>query len=617
MVRARRVVVVGFDGLEPRIFERLLAGSELPAFMKVRVAGGYSRVATTLPAQTPVAWSTFATGTNPGGHGIYDFIRRDPQTYLADFSLNRFEQKNMFLPPRAVNLRRGEPVWEVLSKAGIPSAVLRCPCSFPPDDLKGHMLSGMGVPDLRGGLGTPAFYTSDPAARRGESEHLIPVQVAGDTLRTRLIGPRHPKTRADLEQPMTVRIDRGGRSVLVAVDGTDGETAATVGRWTDWVKLRFKVGLLQSMTGMVRFLLVRLDPHLELYVSPVNFDPSATLLYPIASPAEYARELAEQIGMYYTTGMVEDHGGLNNGRFGEDAYLAQCADVMAERERMLQHELARQRDGFVFCLFDTPDRVQHMFWRFLERDHPAQRAAPVEGFDDAIEQHYRACDAILGRVLDAAGDDTLVITLSDHGFTSFRRGVHLNAWLRREGLLALKPGVEPGEEAGEYLRSVDWTRTKAYAVGIGSLYLNLRGREGEGTVSAEEAPALSQRIADGLTGLTDSATGEAAIRGVTDRSAAYAGPFAAESPDLVVRFAEGYRASWTTAVGGVPEDLFEDNIKRWSGDHIVDPALVPGVLLMNRPFRGECARLVDLAPTILAALGAPRGPAMEGEELLS
>jgi len=616
MTRVRRVVAVGFDGLEPRIFEKLLANGRLPAFARVRAAGGYGRVATTLPAQTPVAWSSFATGTNPGGHGIYDFIRRDPQSYLADFSLNRFEQKNMFLPPRAVNLRRGEAVWDVLSKAGIPSAVIRCPCTFPPDDLKGHMLSGMGVPDLRGGLGTPGFYTADPGARHGESEHLIPVQVADDTVKTRLIGPRHPKTRADLEQAMSLRIDRAGHRVLIRVDGTDGELAAEVGRWTDWIKVKFKVGLLQSMSGMVRFLLIRLEP-LELYVSPVNFDPSAALLYPISAPAEYAKELAEEVGTFYTTGMVEDHGGLNNGRFGEGAYLAQCADVMAERERMLQHELARQGDGFIFCLFDTPDRVQHMFWRFLERDHPAQLAAPVEGFDDVIEQHYQTCDGILGRVLDAVDDGTLVITLSDHGFTSFRRGVHLNGWLLKEGLLALKAGVAPGEEAGEYLRSVDWARTKAYAVGIGSVYLNLKGREGEGIVAPDEAAALRQRIEDGLTGLKDPVTGGVAIRGVTGRNAAYSGPFAAESPDLVVRFAEGYRASWTTAVGGVPADLFEDNVKRWSGDHIVDPALVPGVLLMNRPFRSEGARLVDLAPTILAALGAPRGPAMEGEGLLS
>lgn len=613
MTRVRRVVVVGFDGLDPRIFERLLAAGLLPAFARVREAGGYGRVATTLPAQTPVAWSTFATGTNPGGHGIYDFIRRDPRSYLADFSLNRFEQKNMFTPPKAMNLRRGEPVWELLSNAGVPSTVLRCPCTFPPDGLRGRMLSGMGVPDLRGGQGTSSFYTSDPAVHAGESEHLIRIEP-GEVVRTRLIGPRHPKTRADLEHPLHIRTDVPGRCVHLRIEGGDEHTAE-LGRWTEWIKVRFKTGLLQGISGMVRFLLVRLEPHLELYASPVNFDPSAALLYPISAPAEYAGELADALGPYYTTGMVEDHGGLNNGRFGEAAYLDQCAQVLAERERMLQHELARQRDGLLYCLFDTPDRVQHMFWRCTDPDHPAQRASPVAGFEDAIDRHYQACDAILGRVLETVDGETLVITLSDHGFTGFRRGVHLNAWLRQEGLLALKPGVAPGDEAGDYLRSIDWGRTRAYAVGIGSVYLNLRGREGEGIVAPEEAPALTARVAEGLTGLTDPATGEVAVRGVTARDAAYRGPFAAESPDLVVRFAEGYRASWTTAVGGVPEGLFEDNVRRWSGDHIVDPELVPGVLLMNRPFQATGARLIDLAPTILAALGVPRGAAMEGETL--
>ena len=239
---------------------------------------------------------------------------------------------------------------------------------------------------------------------------------------------------------------------------------------------------------------------------------------------------------------------------------------------MLQHELARQRDGLLYCLFDTPDRVQHMFWRFTEPDHPAQRASPVAGFEDAIDRHYQACDAILGRVLETVDDETLVITLSDHGFTSFRRGVHLNAWLRQEGLLALKPGVGSGDEAGDYLRSVDWGRTRAYAVGIGSVYLNLRGREGRGDRRPRGGAGAHRAGRRGTDRTHRSGDGRGG-RSRCDRPGVrpIAGPFAAESPDLVVRFAEGYRASWTTAVGGVPEGLFEDNVKRWSGDHIVDP----------------------------------------------
>lgn len=203
-----------------------------------------------------------------------------------------------------------------------------------------------------------------------------------------------------------------------------------------------------------------------------------------------------------------------------------------------------------------------------------------------------------------------------HGFGSFRRGLHINAWLRQEGLLALRPDADPAN-TGEMGSSVDWSRTQAYAIGIGSIYLNLRGREARGVLPPGDAPDLTRRIAERLTGLRDPANGTVAVRGVATAAETYHGAYAAEAPDLVVRFAEGYRASWATALGGIPADLFEDNVKKWSGDHIVDPDLVPGVLLMSQPFAGAQARLVDLAPTVLSALGVQRGAAMEGENLLS
>jgi predicted AlkP superfamily phosphohydrolase/phosphomutase len=209
-----------------------------------------------------------------------------------------------------------------------------------------------------------------------------------------------------------------------------------------------------------------------------------------------------------------------------------------------------------------------------------------------------------------------VVVLSDHGFTSFQRGVHLNTWLHDHGFLALAPGVRPGDDAGDLLRHVDWGRTQAYALGLGSVYLNVRGREAQGIVAAADAGRVGREIAAGLTGLRDEARGRVAVRGVSAREDVYRGPYAGEAPDLVVRFAPGYRVSWATALGGVPSGHVEDNVKRWGGDHIVDPTLVPGVLFMNRPFDGADAGLVDLAPTILAALGVPKGGAMEGASLL-
>jgi len=361
-----------------------------------------------------------------------------------------------------------------------------------------------------------------------------------------------------------------------------------------------------------------------LYASPVNFTADAPP-FPISAPWDYAGELERRIGTYYTAGMVEDHTGLINGRIDETAFLAQCEGVMREREAMLDVELARLEDGFLFCLFDTPDRIQHMFWRFREPDHPANHCrgdgppdrAALEAYRHTIEEHYRRCDAVVARVLDAADERTLVVVLSDHGFTSFRRGVHLNGWLHAQGLLALKSGAPPGAAAGEFFREVDWGRTKAYGLGLGGIYLNRRGREGQGILSAEEAAETARAIREGLTGMVDAAHAATAVRGVKLREEIYRGPFAEESPDLLVLFAEGYRASWTTALGGVGEGLFEDNTRRWGGDHIVDPALVPGVLFMSRPFDTRSPGFLDLAPTILAALGVPRGAAMEGSDLLA
>jgi predicted AlkP superfamily phosphohydrolase/phosphomutase len=355
-----------------------------------------------------------------------------------------------------------------------------------------------------------------------------------------------------------------------------------------------------------------MSPVFELYASPVNFDPEGPL-FPISSPPEYAKELTQALGTFYTTGMVEDHGGLNNGRFDEAAYMKQCEDVLREREDMMLYELNRLNEGLFFCLFDTPDRVQHMFWRGGETSNRDKATAEMQR---VIEDHYRACDAVVGKAMAYADDETLFIVLSDHGMNSFERGVHLNTWLHGAGLLAFRNGDKPGEEGGDFFHNVDWDRTKAYAVGLGGIYLNLKGREEKGVVGQDEVESLKSTIAKGLTGLIDPVTEKIAISRVVTREQVYSGPFAHESPDLMVNFAEGFRVSWATSLGGAPEGHFEDNVKHWCGDHIIDPSLVPGVLFMNKPFNDEKASLMDMAPTILDALGMPKGEVMEGESLL-
>ena len=611
----KKVIVIGLDGFEPKLVEGMFARNDLPNLARLRAQGGYSRMQTTYPAQTPVAWSTFATGMNPGAHGIFDFIRRDPRTYLPDLSFNRYEQKNAFLPPKAVNLRRGRTIWELLSHAGISSTVLRFPCTYPPDNIRGRMLSGMGVPDLRGGLGTSTFYTANDKTIAQESEQVVRViATSANVVETQLYGPRDPKTKQETRFPISIRFDPAQRSALLRSDGDPAGLELREGEWSDWLKVKFKLGLFRAVRGMVRFFLVRTAPVFELYASPINFDADAPL-FDISFPAEYAAKLSKQLGAFYTTGMPEDHSGLNNGRFGEEAYLAQCSLLLDERRRMMRYELERFTEGFFFCLFDTPDRIQHMFWRFGSPDHPASSEPMKPEFRRTVEEHYRDCDAIVGEAMEHADDQTLFIVCSDHGMNSFERGFHLNTWLHDQGLLALQRGLTPGEAEGDLLRHVDWERTKAYALGLSGIYLNLAGREERGIVDDGDAAKLKAFLIATLTGFGDPARNREAIRSVMAREQIYAGPYAGEAPDLLVNFAEGYRVSWATALGGVPAGHFEDNRKKWSGDHLIDPALVPGVLLMNRQFK-DSVGLIDMAPTILTALGLQPTPVMEGEHLL-
>jgi predicted AlkP superfamily phosphohydrolase/phosphomutase len=593
-----KVIAIGLDGFEPKIVDSLIADKRLPNLAKLF----FSRVQTTNPALTPVAWSTFATGVNPAEHGIFDFVRRDPQTYFPDLSLTRYEQKSSFLPPKVVNLRGGTPFWHYLSKQGIPSVILRCPCTYPPDNLDGKMLSGMGVPDLRGGLGTTSFYGSAETMAQ-ENENVIPVSAAANSIRTYVIGPRNLKDGTDFHCPITIELDRASKKIVISQQGHGTAIEVRESEWSDWLKLKFKTGALTSVRGMIRFYLVRVEPEFELFASPVNFDPDAPL-FPISSPFSYAGDLSTKVGTFYTTGMVEEHGGLNNGRLSEEAYLKQCEEVLQERERMLQYELNRFREGFFFCLFDTPDRLQHMFWR------------PEEAARIIIKEHYVACDQIVGRAMESIDDNTLFIVLSDHGMNSFQRGVHLNTWLLQQGLLSLQPGKRPEDAIGGFFQHVNWQRTRAYAVGLSGVYLNLKGREAIGIVDENESKNIKQAIITRLLQFVDPETQLKPVRRVLKKEEVYRGSFLPMAPDLLINFQEGYRASWATALGGMSGNVLENNSKRWSGDHIIDPELVPGVLFMNRSFRAN-ADMKDLAPTILHALGLAKPSSMEGESLLS
>jgi predicted AlkP superfamily phosphohydrolase/phosphomutase len=612
----KKVIVIGLDGLEPSIVERMLDRNELPNLNKLRTSGSYSRLATTYPAQTPVAWSSFVTGTNPGGHGIFDFIRRDPATYQPDIALSHFERpKSMLSQPRVVNRRQGIPVWQRLTDAGIPSIVLRCPCTFPPETLNGRMLAGVGVPDLRGSQSKGTFYTQDRGVRAQENEQVVHLG-SGTDLKTRIIGPRNTRQSPATDTGCDIRVEADRDRLVIHTGGSPARIEILRGAWSEWVRFKFKLSMLQSVNGIARFYARKITPQVEFYVSAVNFDPAAPM-FPVSSPGEYARELDEKLGPFSTLGMAEEHNGLNNGRIDEAAYLRQCDLVLEERERLMRFELARFQEGLFFMVFDTPDRVQHMLWRFLDAGHPgfdhdlsAELAARLEG-------HYRRCDALLTPVIDAADGDTLVIVLSDHGFNTFRRSFDTNTWLWQNGLLAFNGNGKPPAEAVESFASVDWSRTYAYAVGLGGIYLNFKDRERDGIlVEGAETERVRRAIREGLPSVKDEAAARNPVRSVSSKEEIYRGAFTSAAPDLLVNFSPGYRVSWQSAMGQFQDGLIEDNLRRWSGDHIIDPEAVPGILFANRPLRGELANILDMAPTILSWLGVKAGVGLEGRPLI-
>ncbi len=603
-----RVIVLGLDGLDPNLLEQYMGQGLLPHFQQLKEQGSYRRLGTTNPAISPVAWSSFITGSNPGRHGMYDFLRRDPKTYLPDLALSEVHGNKL------KTSRQGTAFWEVTSRHRIPTVVVRTPVTFPPDKVHGRMLSGLGVPDVRGTQGTFAFYTTDSIETgRAMGGQIFQVRYNSDTIHAAIVGPRKPGAREEVKIPLEIAVHKDNPHVTLQFQKESFDLQ--VGRWSDWKKMSFTMGPMAQVAGIARFYLEAVEPELKLYLSPIGFDPRAPA-FPISHPKGYSAELAEEIGLYATLGQAEDTWSLNEGRVSDDTFLQQCDEVIREREAMLLYELNRFEKGLLVCCFDTPDRIQHMFWRYHDTEHPLYDPEQAKKYADLFPKLYQRMDEILGKVMRVVDDHTVLIVLSDHGFSNYRTSVHTNAWFVQEGFLALEPGTDRSENL-EFFSGVDWSKSRVYAVGLAGIYLNLRGREREGIVAPEEVPALSEQLAQSLAKMKDPATGKPVVRRLYRKDEAYRGAALDRAPDFVIAFEPGYRSSWQTALGGIPPLFFEPNLKRWSGDHCVEPSLVPGVLLVNRPVSRTSPEIVDIAPTILVLFGLEIPESVDGAPLLS
>jgi len=620
--RVKKFVILGLDGMDYALTEKWLAEGKLPNLAKLREQGCFKSLATTVPSVSPVAWSSFQTGSNPGKHNIFDFLTRDKQSYLPKLS-----SVDIRGPRRKISfgkyqfpigkadirlLRRSRPFWKTLGEHGIFSSIIRVPITFPPEKFHGVQLSGMCVPDLRGTQGMFSFYTtksySSDERTGGENFH---VARNGNTIKAELIGSENPlrKDRGVLKCPFVLTI-RDEKTADIRINGQVYKLKKD--EYTEWIKIDFKTAPGIKVRGICKFLLLSATPEFELYVTPINIDPEKPAM-PISYPAIYSTYLAKRQGSFATLGLAEDSWALNEKVLIDDGFIQQCIVADLEREKMFFDALDKIKYGLCVCVFDGTDRIQHTFWRDIDEQHPANKGQEQKPQRNVIQELYQRMDALVGKTLaKCEGKDTVLMVISDHGFNTFRHGVDLNRWLEENGYLKVKEG--PRDQ--KYLAVVDWSQTRAFAIGLSGIYVNLKGREAQGIVEqGGEADQLREEIAEKLAKLNDAERGQPAIKQVYNSLKVYKGPYKNEAPDLIVGYNKGYRASWETAIGQITDRIFHDNTKAWSGDHCIDHSLVPGVLFCNRPITTEQPRLMDIGPTVLDMFGVAVPGYMDGRAL--
>ncbi|MCP3919815.1 MAG: nucleotide pyrophosphatase [bacterium] len=617
--KVKRVIVVGLDGFDPGLAERYAAEGRMPNFDALAKEGCFHRLGTALPSISPVAWSTYATGVDASRHNIYDFLTRDPcsyapilsstQTYTVPRQLNLGLAKVPF-GHRAVYkiLQKSQPFWKLLGANHVWSSIVRVPITFPPQKFKnGTLLSGMCVPDLQGTQGSFSFYST----RDLKSEHIGGQQFRivrrGNRIESNLKGPPG-KDKHPMRSPFTVELDEATRRAKITVGGETVEVGPQ--EYTPWMEVPF-----DGVGGIARlYIQTWTAEDVEVYVTPINIDPESPAM-PISHPFVYSIYLAKMMGKFATLGLAEDTWALNERVIDEKAFLDQAWMIFEERKKQLWDVVEKTKRGFVTVVFDTTDRVSHMFYRYLEPDHPANAGKDTEVYKDVIPELYGKMDSFLAEVREKVGNDpdTILMVISDHGFCSFQRGVNLNAWLRDEGYLVLK---DDSGLSGDWFQNVDWDKTRAFTLGLTGIFINREGRERSGIVAkGPELDALTREIKDKLEKLVDPKTGDEVVNEVFLTSEVHSGPYADMAPELLIGYKRGFRHSWDCATGAVSKEIFTDNTKSWSGDHCVDPRLVPGVFWCNRPIDTDTPSLADIAPTVLDQFGVDIPGYMQGKPL--
>jgi predicted AlkP superfamily phosphohydrolase/phosphomutase len=620
-----RVIILGFDGVDPGIVQTMMDAGELENLSKLAKQGTFKPLGSSNPPQSPTAWSSFSTSKHPGSHGIYDFLGRNPSTYIPFVGFGK-PQEAVLNPDGSLrraasfkSFRKGKSFWKIASDQSVRSKILSVPFAFPADSLEdGCMLAGLGVPDIRG-TNSIFFYMSDTFSEKiklsgGEK---LPIVFEDDEATIQLEGLFIPKSkpRKYATAPLKITADREKKSAII---GLPSKTVTVKeGEWTEWLEWEFKITDKYSVHAISRIHVLEVGDAVRLYMTCLQFDPTNPYME-FTSPPEYSAELKERYGNFKTIGWIFDTHALRQGGLTEDIFLEDVENTMTWRETLTLDELDRGNVDLLVSAWTGTDRVGHMFWHHRDAKHPLYTADGNQKHGRAVENTYSKMDSIVGKVMEKLSDDDLFLVVSDHGFHSFRRGFNVNTWLVRNGYLAVRGNSNPATATNnaKFLRGYDWSKSKAYSVGLGSIFLNLKGREGKGSVDPAEADALRKEIREKLLKVKDPKTGDLVFTEIYTTDF-YQGRATSNAPDLQLGYAEGYQSTKDAAAGVAPADLFEDNTDTWSGEHAAsDMTTSAGILFSNKPIKSDSPHLVDIGVTALTYLGKKVPSDLEGKSLL-
>ena len=653
----KKVLVLAFDGLDPKITQQLMDQGRMPNLSKLTQGGSFSRLATSTPPHTPVAFSNIISGADASVHQIFDFIHRHPRSgggpfrpyfSTADIVAPEYSWLPSALPlggkwqvpltgGSTVLLRQGPAFWDHLIKAGIDTQVYYLPSNYPPPTPTGpgkfRSMSGMGTPDLLGGYGEFSLLTPDApkAGRQVDGGRFERLRMRKHRGTVQIKGPPDfmQRTESDSQLPpdaltTTMEVVRDANADVARIRISGQTLLLNAGEWSQWTPIQFQskipgssamsvAGAPTSIQGIARFFLKSVHPKLEIYVSPINIDPAAPVS-PISSPPNFSSRISKKFGRFHTNGIPEDTKALSHRALNEEQFIEQSHAVVAERVQQYQHALEHFDSGCLFFYFGATDLLQHMFWRDRDPQHPGRVPEQAERFGSFIDETYTSIDKQIGDGLAKLGPNDTMIVFSDHGFTSFRRGFNLNSWLIKEGFIKL---IDPNQQTNAVLYSnVDWSKTKAYGLGLNGLYVNAKGREQNGIVDQSQINGVTEELIERLRGVRDE-DGSTVITDVSSTAKVFSNADSEIAPDLIVGYGDGYRASWETVLGGMPKELLVDNKDRWSGTHLTDPNVVPGTFASNRQLAVNSASISDLAPTILAEFGLQQPDEMSGYNLFA